>query len=56
MKAAAYYFLGNLDFLSHIYADVVPFMWALQLDGNPCDQNTTTLTMPMLHEGAFIKK
>jgi hypothetical protein len=40
----------------HIDADVTPFMWALQLDGNPCDQSTTTLTMPMLHEGAFIKK
>jgi hypothetical protein len=55
-KAAAYYFPGNLDIMSHVHADVEPFMWALQLDGNPCDQSTTTLTMPMLHEGAFIKK
>ena len=55
-KAAAFYFPGNLDIYSHVHADVEPFMWALQLDGNPCDQDTTTLTMPMLHEGAFIKK
>ena len=43
---------------AHLDADVKPFMWALQLDGNPCDQTTigTSLTMPMLHEGAFISK
>ena len=53
-KAAA--FPENWNYNLHVDADVTPFMWALQLDGNPCDQSTTTLTMPMLHEGAFIKK
>jgi hypothetical protein len=53
-KAAA--FPENWNWSLHVNADVTPFMWALQLDGNPCDQSTTTLTMPMLHEGAFIKK
>jgi hypothetical protein len=55
-KAAAFYFPGNPDIDSHVDADVKPFVWALQLDGNPCDQSLTTLTLPMLHEGAFIKK
>jgi hypothetical protein len=55
-KKAAWPELGMFTFQPHVDADVKPFMWALQLDGNPCDQATTTLTMPMLHEGAFIKK
>ena len=44
--------------LGHLDNDVIPYVWALQLDGNPCNQTAdlTHLTLPMLHEGAFITK
>lgn len=42
----------------HLYADVKPFIWALQLDGNPSEGTTTNanLTKPILYQGAFIEK
>lgn len=40
----------------HVNADVKPFIWALQLDGTPADQETTTLSAPIMHEGANLKK
>ncbi|MEI6607927.1 MAG: hypothetical protein WCP35_21705, partial [Verrucomicrobiota bacterium] len=43
----------------HVDADVTPFVWALQLDGNPCDRmgtDTFLTPLPMLHEGAFLTK
>ena len=55
-KAAAFYIPDNLDIDSHVNADVKPFVWAMQMDGNPCNQQFKSLTIPMLHEGAFIKK
>ncbi len=53
-KAAA--FPMNLDWRLHVNADVKPFIWALQLDGTPADQQTTTLSAPIMHEGANLKK
>ena len=44
---------------THLVADVTPFVWASQLDGNPCSATSplpTNLTHPMLHEGVFLKK
>jgi hypothetical protein len=40
----------------HGNMDVKPFIWALQLDGNPADQDTATLTAPTMHEGAYLMK
>lgn len=40
----------------HGKKDVEPFIWALQLDGTPADQDSTTLTKPIMHEGAYLKK
>lgn len=44
--------------LTHVEADVMPFIWAAQLDGNPCSGESppTNLTKPMLHEGSFLNK
>jgi hypothetical protein len=41
---------------AHREADVNPFIWALQLDGNLCNQAFTTLSKPMLYQGANIAK
>jgi len=40
----------------HVNQDVTPFLWALQLDGNPAEQDFTTLTAPILHEGVYIER
>jgi hypothetical protein len=53
-KAAA--FPQNINPYLHVDADVKPFVWALQLDGTPADQQTTTLSAPIMHEGAYLKK
>ena len=53
-KAAA--FPQNFNPFLHVEADVKPFIWALQLDGTPADQQTTTLSAPIMHEGAYLKK
>lgn len=45
-----------LNPFAHVNADVTPFVWSLQLDGNPCDRDFKTLTRPMLYEGANIGK
>ncbi len=56
---------GSADFASptnltnvpaHIGTDVIPFIWALQLDGNPCQGNSTfsNLDNPMLYQGAVL--
>lgn len=44
--------------LTHVDADVMPFIWAAQLDGNPCSGNSTptNMTNPMLYEGSFLRK
>jgi hypothetical protein len=49
-------FPANLNANLHIQADVKPFIWALQLDGSPADQDVTTLTAPIMHEGAYLKR
>ncbi len=44
---------------THVEADVNPFIWAAQLDGNPVAETTplpTNLTHPMLHEGSFLSR
>ncbi len=46
-------FPANLNPLPHVEADVKPFIWALQLDGNPTRQDGTNLTWPIMHEGIF---
>jgi hypothetical protein len=40
---------------SHKNQDVLPFIWALQLDGNPVEGGTLNLnlTQPIAHEGVF---
>ena len=40
---------------SHKNQDVLPFIWALQLDGNPVEGDflNLDLTQPIAHEGAF---
>ncbi len=46
------------SFTGHLNSDVKPFIWALQLDGNPV-QGTftyTNLTAPIMHEGAYARK
>ena len=53
-KAAA--FPSQIDALNHVKEDVRPWMWALHLDGNPCAQNVTTLTRPIMHEGVYLKR
>ena len=45
-----------IDPFPHVNEDVIPFMWALHLDGNPVEQDTTTLTRPIFHSGAFVDK
>lgn len=51
---------AQLDGSKHREADVKPFVWALQLDGNPAKgsgfPNYTELSAPMLHEGGFLKQ
>jgi hypothetical protein len=47
--------IGNWSY-AHITNDVNPFIWALQLDGNPAEQDFTNLSSPMMHEGAYIRK
>lgn len=38
----------------HVNADVKPFLWAAQMDGNPVQENGTTMTEPILHEGIYL--
>ena len=49
-------FPENLNPFLHEEADVIPFMWALHLDGNPTMQTwtKTNLTRPIMHEGFYI--
>ena len=47
-------FPSNLNPNLHVYADVKPFIWAAQLDGNPVEEDFTTMTAPLLHEGANL--
>ena len=54
-KAAALPF-NPLSPTAHLNADVKPFVWALQLDGSPCDRDFTNLDAPIMHEGANLKK
>jgi hypothetical protein len=42
--------------IDHRTMDLKPFIWALQLDGSPSDQDSTTLTAPIMHEGAYCAK
>ena len=45
---------------SHTNHDVLPFIWAAQLDGNPVEGTALppnlNFTAPMLHEGAYLNK
>ena len=43
-------------FINHGNFDVKPYIWALQLDGSPSNQDSTTLTAPIMHEGDFLWK
>ena len=47
-------FPSNLNPNLHVDADVKPFIWAAQLDGNPVEEDFTTMTAPLLHEGANL--
>jgi len=49
-------FPSNLNPFLHVNADVKPFIWAAQLDGNPVEESGTTMTAPMLHEGANLSR
>ena len=49
-------FPENFNPFLHVDADVTPFIWAAQLDGNPVEANGTTMTAPMLHEGAYLNR
>ena len=40
----------------HVEEDVKPFIRALQLDGNPCEQNVTELTHALIHDGGNMRK
>jgi hypothetical protein len=40
--------------LPHVNADVKPFIWAAQMDGNPVEENGATMTDPILHEGVYL--
>ncbi len=43
--------------IDHIAMDVTPFVWAIQLDGTPANQNFKTLSAPIItDEGAYFKK
>jgi hypothetical protein len=53
-KQAPFHFPDYMQIQPHVDADVTPFVWSLQLDGNPCIQTMTTLSKPMLHQGANI--
>jgi hypothetical protein len=48
----------DADASDHRDADVLPFIWAAQLDGNPVEPNwvlaPTNLDRPMIHEGTRI--
>ncbi|HOR78854.1 MAG TPA: hypothetical protein PLG04_08690, partial [Anaerolineaceae bacterium] len=47
-------FPEQLNPFLHVNADVKPFVWAAQLDGNPVEESGTTMTAPMLHEGVYL--
>jgi hypothetical protein len=50
---------GSVDVINpypHVFEDVQPFIWAVQLDGNPCVQSFKTMTNPIMHNGKFISK
>ena len=47
-------FPEQLNPFLHVHADVKPFVWAAQLDGNPVEESGTTMTEPMLHEGIYL--
>jgi hypothetical protein len=49
-------FPSNLNPFLHVNADVKPFIWAAQLDGNPVEENGTTMTAPLIHEGANLQR
>ena len=49
-------FPTNLNPAPHVNADVKPFIWAAQLDGNPVEENVQTMTAPLLHEGSNIQR
>jgi hypothetical protein len=49
-------FPSNLNPFLHVNADVKPFIWAAQLDGNPVEENGTTMTAPLMHEGANLQR
>lgn len=57
-KRASFHFPDVMDPQPHVDADVTPFVWALQLDGNPCDRPplSATLSKPMLHQGTNLDK
>ncbi len=42
----------------HYHADVRPFIWAAQLDGNPVIgvNNNRNLSDPIMHEGVYLKR
>jgi hypothetical protein len=37
----------------HVTLDVDPFIRALQLDGNPCQQSVKSLNHAIIHEGGY---
>lgn len=49
-------FPESIVYWLHVDADVKPFVWAAQLDGNPCNENFTTLTRPILHYGEYLRR
>lgn len=47
--------IGPLGVIGHLNADVIPFIWAAHLDGNPVAISEDTLTRPLLHDGVYLR-
>ena len=52
------YLGGPLNPNPHLNADVKPFLWAAQLDGNPVEAKATWLGLanPILYDGTFLQQ
>ena len=42
---------------NHVELDVDPFIWAILIDGNPCEVNfMNEISRPCLYQGSFLEK
>lgn len=57
-KEAPFHLPDVIDPIPHRDADVIPFVWASQLDGSPCQgiSQYTNMTAPIMYRGDYLNK